>query len=127
MQKFNVQKFHTFYARMMTFFNGDAFKLGILKKRVDMPDAIMELFSPIKNPLFNIVSTITKQVSEMETMAFKAEAVAMLNGSMLFDKLSVPAGKEDLYSEEIRLKYSNEVFKTTTYCFNLALQSKGAA
>ena len=34
MQKFNVQKFHTFYAKMMTFFNGDAFKLGILKKRV---------------------------------------------------------------------------------------------
>ena len=34
MQKFNVQKFHTFYAKMMTFFNGDAFKLGRLEKRV---------------------------------------------------------------------------------------------
>jgi hypothetical protein len=86
---------------------------GILKKRVDMPDAIMELFSPIKNPLFNIVSTITKQVSEMETMAFKSEAVSMLNGSMLFDKLSIPAGQESVYTEEIRLKYSNEVFYTT--------------
>ena len=86
---------------------------GILKKRVDMPDAIMELFSPVKNPLFNIVSTITKQVSEMETMAFKAEAVAMLNGSLLFDKLSIPPGQESLYSEEVKLKYSDEVYYTT--------------
>ena len=34
MQKFNVQKFHTFYAKMMIFFNGDAFKLGRLEKRL---------------------------------------------------------------------------------------------
>ena len=45
MQKFNVQKFHTFYAKMMIFFNGDGFKLGRLEKRV--PNLLHTLFMKV--------------------------------------------------------------------------------
>ena len=50
MQKFNVQKFHTFYAKMMIFFNGDGFKLGRLEKRV--PNLLHTLFMKVHEIYF---------------------------------------------------------------------------
>ena len=52
MQKFNVQKFHTFYAKMMIFFNRDTFKLGRLEKRIPIAYTFYE---SARNLLENII------------------------------------------------------------------------
>ena len=86
---------------------------GVFKKRLDLPDAISDLFSEVKNPLFNIVSSINKQVSELEALEFKANAVAALEGSLLYREDNIPAELSDTHRYPVTLKFSDAVYYTT--------------
>ena len=87
---------------------------GIFRKRQDLPDAISDLFSPIENPLFNIVSTLTKQVSELEALEFKTKAIAAMDGSLVYREDRIPEGFTTRESLKINLKFSNAVYYAAT-------------
>ena len=87
---------------------------GIFRKRQDLPDAISDLFSPIENPLFNIVSTLTKQVEELEALEFKTKAIAAMDGSLVYREDRIPEGFTTRESLKIDLKFSNAVYYAAT-------------
>ena len=86
---------------------------GIFKERLDLPDAISNLFAEAQNPLFNIITTLTKQISELETMEFKANAVAALEGSLLYREDNLPAELSDSHRYPVNIKFSDAVYYTT--------------
>ena len=86
---------------------------GVFKQREDLPDAISNLFSEAKNPLFNIVSTLTKQTSELEALEFKANAVAAMEGSLVYREDNLPPELSDTHRYPVTLKFSDAVYYTT--------------
>ena len=87
---------------------------SIFTTRKDIPDAIKDLYSPIENPVYNIVNSLTKMVDEYETMYFKASAVESLNGTFVFDSSNRPLGEGGKkYSSKFTIKFNNKTYYTT--------------